>query len=282
MSAARDLVEAYVASFPDDAARDVERADPGAAAALVEALDDDAAATLLRRVTPGHAARVLEALEPRRAAAVLEAVPLGIVSNVMRRPSRETAEALLDEMPADRREALRHQLAYPADCAAGVMDALVPAIPAAATAAEARAIIERQADRLYYYLYVIDAEHRLAGVFDMAELLRAAPQDTVRSVMRTDVTWLAADAALESVFAHPGWRDLDALPVVDADRRFIGMIRHQRMRQLLAARGPADDGNEGVRTVIALGEIYWLGLCGLLQGFATSAGSPAVREEGPS
>jgi hypothetical protein len=93
----------------------------------------------------------------------------------------------------------------------------------------------------------------------------------VTRILKVNVLWLSAEAPLESVFVHPGWREFDALPVVDRDRRFLGVIRHRRMRQLVEQSRSLTDEGQAVRTVLALGEIYWLGLCGLLQGIATTA-----------
>lgn len=280
MSAARDLVEAYVRDHPDDVARRLESESAVDGAALAAGLSAEAASVVLQRLAPAQAAAVVAALEPARAAAMLEAPPLGIAAGVLRRLDRPAADAVLEELPIDRREALRHQLDYPADSAAGVMDALALVVPVAVTAGEARALLDAQSAHLYYYLYVIDADHRLVGVFDMAELIRARADQSIRQLMEPNVTWLRADAPLPSVFAHPGWRELDALPVVDADGRFLGVLRHQRMRQLHVSTAASDDDATGVRTVIALGEIYWLGLSGLLQGFAASAaGSPQDTEE---
>jgi hypothetical protein len=50
------------------------------------------------------------------------------------------------------------------------------------------------------------------------------------------------------------------------------------MRQLREERGAQSDKDGAVRTVVALGEIYWLGLCGLVQGFATAAAPESTKE----
>ncbi|HUF47959.1 MAG TPA: hypothetical protein VMM93_09085, partial [Vicinamibacterales bacterium] len=123
---------------------------------------------------------------------------------------------------------------------------------------------------------------RLVGVFDLAELQQADADQPVRAIANSSVTWLSADAPLASVFAHPGWRTLDAMPVVDDGRRFLGVLRHRTMRQLQEQDTPASGDDRTVRTVMALGEIYWLGLCGLLQGIAVTASESAAPEGGAS
>ena len=64
--------------------------------------------------------------------------------------------------------------------------------------------------------------------------------------------------------------------MVDHDGRFLGVLRHRRMRQLQEEDTPASGDDRAVRTVMALGEVYWLGLCGLLQGIAATASESAA------
>jgi predicted transcriptional regulator len=120
----------------------------------------------------------------------------------------------------------------------------------------------------------------LVGVVDVAELLQASPDRPLETVMHTNVLWLAAESSLEAVFEHPGWYQYDAMPVLAGDRRFLGVIRHRRIRQLLQTRRGAPSAAPAVTTVMALGEIYWLGLCGLLHGIASTATEAAAPENG--
>jgi Mg/Co/Ni transporter MgtE len=159
------------------------------------------------------------------------------------------------------------------------MDPLVVTAPLSASVAEARALIASHVAHLYYYIYVLDSGHRLAGVVDIAELFQAEPEQPLRTVMQTNLVWLEAESSFDAVFAHPGWCLYDALPVVGPDRRFLGVIRHRRMRQLLETHAPATPGDPGIRTMLALGEFYWLGLCGLLQGLGATAVESSERRE---
>jgi len=280
MTAAALMFEAYVGAQPDDAARRMESRPAAELATLFESLGTETIASVLQHLAPARAAAAVEAMPVETAVGILETLPVSTVANFLRGVPGGASSALLAGMPVARRDALTHQLSYPADCAAGVMDPLVVAVPQSATAAEARALLEAHVDQVYYYLYVVDPEHRIVGVFDMAELMRAAPGAPVRTFMRTSVRWLAADAPLVSVFAHPGWRDLDAMPVADAEGRLLGVLRHLKMRRLFEERSPDEEGVDGVRTVIALGELYWLGLCGVLQGFSTAPVEPVANDRG--
>lgn len=282
MSAGGALAGHYAATHPDEVARRLERMPPGDAAGVVSALPPGTAAVLLPHVAPADAARILADLPPDSAAAVARSMRIDLAASLLRRMAPARGSTLLDALPEEQAHGLRALLAHGPETAGGVMDPHVLTVPAAVTAGEARRLLEAAPAHLYYYIYVIDADHRLAGVLDLAELMQADPDAPLRTLIGPGVTWLAADAPLESVFAHPGWRTLDALPVVDRDGRFLGALRHRRMRELQEQRSAPDDGDRAVRAVMALGEIYWLGLCGLLQGIAaTATESSAAAGERP-
>lgn len=274
MSAEQVLLERFVAEYPDEVARHAEQLDPDARATLFAGLPSALGASLVQRVAPALACDGLRSMDQASAAGLVHALPIEIGASLIRRLPPEVAEPVLNALPPEHALPMRQLLDYRPDTAGAVADPLVLVVPHATSVAGARGLIETHPEHLYYYVYVVDAEHRLVGVFDVPELMRGQPADPIDRVMTSEVTWLSADATLESVFAHPGWHALDAMPVVDASGRFMGVLRHRRMRQLQEQRGAQADRDEVVRTVVALGEIYWLGLCGLLQGFATAAGTP--------
>jgi len=279
MSADQALFDRYVATHPDDVARHLERLETGTASALLAGLAPDHAALLVPRVSPNAAAEAIAALEPAAAAGVLDALPIEVVTQLLRRLSPERVSLLLEDMPAGRAEPIRRLLASAPGTAGAVMDPLAFVVPVSVSASEARDLAAAHPQRLYHYLYAVDAEHRLVGVLDLPQLMRAEPTTPIRRLMTDQVVWLSADATLETVFAHPGWHQFDALPVIDADRHVVGVLRHRRMRHLQAERAGHGGAEAGVGTVLALGEIYWLGLCGLLQGFAAAASTTTEPQE---
>jgi magnesium transporter len=221
---------------------------------------------------------VVATLDPAAAAEALTTLPLDLASSLVRRLDPVAAERLFEAMP-ETRDAIRALLIHAPNTAGGVVDPLVLTVPIAATVGETRRLIEREPGHLYYYLFVVDDAHRLAGVFDIAELMQADPAAPLSAIVKTHVVWIAAGTTLEAVVVHPGWHDFDALPVLAEDRRFLGVLRHRRVRQLAKQAQPANGNDRGVRTVIALGEIYWLGLCGLLQGISATASESVSPKE---
>jgi magnesium transporter len=279
MSATQALLAAYVDADASDVARQVERLAARDVGPLLSVLGADSAALLLPHLAPATAVGGLAEVDRGQAATILGSLEPDLAVSYLRQMQPTVADEILAALPDETAAPLRSLLAYPPESAGGVMDPLVLTAPFLATVAETRMLIERHPAHLYYYVYVVDTTHRLAGVVDLAELLQADAAQPLRMVTRPATAWLVADLPLQAVFEHVGWQRFDALPVVDSERRFLGIIRHRRMRQLAAARQPVAPNEAGVRTVMALGEVYWLGLCGLLQGIASTASAPDNRPE---
>lgn len=274
MSASAALVASYVVTHPEEVARRVERLTAGQRPAFLAALPPEVGALLLQHLSAEQAASTIVNLPAPAAARVLERLPIDVAVSLLRRVAPEDGQRLIEALEPAHVEKARALLAYPPDTAGGVMDPLVLTAPITMSIADARMLVESSPEHLYYYVYAVDASNRLAGVFDLAELYQATHDAPLRAIVTTEVVWLAASAPLKTVFAHPGWRTFDALPVVGAEHRFLGVLRHRRMRQLLEHDRPAGDAERTMHTVVALGEIYWLGLCGLLQGIAVTAADP--------
>jgi hypothetical protein len=130
-------------------------------------------------------------------------------------------------------------------------------------------------------VFVVDDEHRLVGIVRLRDLLPARRHDPLTSVMNRAVSRLPATAPRAAVLNHPGWRHFHTLPVVDSANLLLGAIAHGTVRAIfeedvLGRPSRAD----AVTTVFALGELYWLGLSGVLDGVASAVRglAPLARE----
>jgi hypothetical protein len=78
---------------------------------------------------------------------------------------------------------------------------------------------------------------------------------------------------MTTILAHPAWRDLDALPVVDAAGVFFGIVRHRTIRQL-TGQVTGDAVEPMVGALVNLGELYWTGMSAFLAGVNAPAPPP--------
>ena len=160
---------------------------------------------LLNTMTPAQIADIIEIL-PR-----VEADPL--LSVLLPDTANKVAELLS-----------RHEIRLPTIATGHFL-----AMPETATVGDALNRFRDQTQRydVIMYVYVVTEEGLLRGVIDIRELIQARPEEILGSIMTEQIVTLSpqdtlADAARE--FAKYGFR---ALPMVDQQRKLIGVVRHK-------------------------------------------------------
>lgn len=269
MSAEMRLAQGFLESHPGRAAVVLERMTPQGAAAVLSIVAPRSAGTAVAAMTGVAAADAIARLEPEDASRILASMPMDAAVGVLRSLPDDTRTAILGSMPRDIGEPLAQAVRYPAGTAGAIMDPSVFRVPEDVLVVDARTRLRRAARHLLYYVYVVDREHRLAGVLDIPELMIARPRDPVSAVMHRQVERLSAWTPVALVREHSAWRAYHAMPVVDEQERLVGAVRYQTLRRLeqQAAEGAPDASQ---MTTHALGELFRLGTTALVAGVAAS------------
>ncbi|HSE87195.1 MAG TPA: CBS domain-containing protein [Candidatus Binatia bacterium] len=271
------LSQAFLESHPRDGAVILERLPAEEAAAFLEKTPPELAARVFEPMAPLAATGCLARLSPQCAVAILTALPLNAAAGLLRRLDASVRERTLAYAPADLSMSLRRLLHYPERTAGALMEPEALALPGDIRIGEARARVRHAPHSLLSYLYVVDREQRLIGVLTLRELMLASPKTMLSSVMRSPVLRLPAHADFAAMAAHPGWRDFHVLPVVDESGAFVGVIRYEKLRGLEdTASNPA---SQAISTMLSLGELYWIGLTGMLAGVAATILPQVVQED---
>lgn len=260
---------------PHHAARLLERIAPREAGSFLAGQPPRVHAAVLVRMSPGAAAACLDAAGDAAARAVAE-LPRGAAGVVLRRLGPDARTRVLAALPAGVREALERGLRYADRTAGAVADVDAPAVAQHLTAGDARRALRGVASAPYPYVYVTDDEQRLVGVLHVRELADAPAGAPLAQMMATELVALPATAALAAVATHPGWREFDALPVVEPSGVFLGVLQHRHVR---GAAGPVPGGSLA-GTLFHLGELYWVGLSMWVPGMGPAASSGAAHSAG--
>jgi len=257
------LVTSFFQAHPDDAARILEMTPPREVAGLLGNIAPDAAAAVVQRMASLSTASCLVTMLPEQAAAaaaILAELPMDSTVRLLRRMDPAVQEALLGLLPEAMARPARLLLQYPENTAGGLMDPKAHAVPEDIPAEKVHFLIRQDPENIFYYMYVVDRDHKLTGVIDLRQLMRADPSAPVGSIMDSDVTMLPAGMDLVTLLRHPGWRDFDALPVVDEKGVFLGMIRQRLIRQMSQSAEKGGHLMESWEVLLALGELYWIGV----------------------
>jgi magnesium transporter len=169
----------------------------------------------------------------------------------------EVVEELLPRLPLEiRREILRLR-EYPEGTAGAMMTTEVAKLGETLTARKALEELGKQAENLetIYYLYVVDDDDHLKGVVSARELVSKIGKPDVKLIdlMTPDIVSVSATEDQEEVARKVAHYDLLAIPVVDGQRRLVGIITHDDVidvvreeatedAQQLAAVSPLEEG----------------------------------------
>jgi magnesium transporter len=173
-----------------------------------------------------QSALILRMKEPERQLWMRQLAPDDAADLLQAAPDAER-EALLRVLDAPTRSEVSALLAYAEDEAGGLMSPRYVRLRPDMSVDEAIAYLRRAArERVetIYYIYVVDAEHRLLGVVSFRELFAARPESRVREVMSTEVVSVREDLDQEAVANVIADSDLMAVPVLDAEGRIRGIV----------------------------------------------------------
>jgi magnesium transporter len=275
--AERRLADALVESRPGEAATALEEIDPVDGAAILSDADLDAAARVLARMLAPEGSAVLDRLPEESARGVLARLSPRVIAALLRRLPEPARQRLLELLGEDERPAVARVLEAADGTAAALMDPRVLALPADLEVRAARARVLEHPDEAHYNLYVVDRDGRLVGVLNLRELLTLPESELLSAVMNPPTWSIPAHAERLDVIAHPGWRHVHSLPVVDEGGRFLGAIRYRTLR-VLEEQAFREVDTRAASTSQALGDLYWTGVSGVVSALM-SALEPETRRD---
>jgi magnesium transporter len=200
---------ATIDTTPDliaDLGDEVKSRSANAAAAKLEAFGGAAIAATLSRLSPAFAQDVLEALPAKARERALGAASgeLARQWQVNARFDRDTIGRMMEPVLA----------AYPPD--QSVAD----------TIAKLRELVKTT---FITYVYVVDAGSRLLGIVTMRDLLFSDHASQLKNVMFRDPFALPANVQVMEAMKLVLDRHYPVYPVIDDDKRLIGLVRGQAM-----------------------------------------------------
>ena len=149
----------------------------------------------------------------------------------------DVLQDLLGRLPTeDRRDYLRLSQ-YPEGTAGAVMTTEVAKLSADWTIKQALSEIGKQSEQYetIYYLYVVDHDDHLLGLVSARQLVAGMrqPDTKISDIMETDLVTCNALEHQEVVANKVARLDLLAIPVVDQERRMLGIITHDDVIDVL-------------------------------------------------
>ena len=207
----------------------LERIHPADIALLLDELETETAVTVFELLSIEIASEVLdetggqirqelvEKVDDERLADLLDELPMDDAAEFLEDLPDEISDRLIGLMEPEEAAEVQELLAYEDETAGRLMNRDVVALRRQWTVNETFDYLRSLEDaETLHYLYVVDRDNKLIGVVPLRRLILSQPDQTIESLMYSDVASVPVTADLAKVFS-PRWRVVDAVEMtVDA------------------------------------------------------------------
>lgn len=259
-----DLGLAFLTAHPAEAARVLESLSSRDAGALFCAIPTDVGARVLASMLPTAAARILTEAPESTAVAITAAAGTQSIVAILRHVSGEMRTRLLVGLPAAVAVTVRMLLGFPEDTVGAWTDTGIVALPASFSVSSALDQLRSAAATDLDQVFVIDPDQHLLGCIGLHTLVRADPRAQVGSLIKSVGTSLSAMMPMASARSPALWERTQALPVLDRDRRLIGVLRRAATTRAMRGRNRTESDKETAESLTGtVAGSYWRIVSGL-------------------
>jgi len=184
------------------------------AASVFAQLETDEQASLIQGMSDKQILSVIDEMFMDDAVDLLEELPAGMVTRLMQ------------TCPTEMRNEINRFLSYPEDSAGSVMTSEYIDLKKHMTCAQAIDRIRQVGEEkeTVYVAYVTDSARILEGVVPLKKLLFADPETKIEEIMDTHVIYASTHDDRESVAQQISHYGILAIPVVDKEKRLVGLV----------------------------------------------------------
>ncbi len=218
----------------------ISKLHPADIAEICSELDIEEARFLYRQLDNERAADALTEMDEDLRNELLEELPSEAIAKrfVNYMDTDDAVEIIRDMDEEKQEEVLAHikdieqagdivdLLQYDEDTAGGLMSTEMVVVNENWSMPECLKEMRRQAEELddIYYIYVVDDDERLRGLFPLKKMVTSPSVSKVKHVMSTDVVSVDVDTPIDEVTLLIEKYNLVAIPVVDKINRLVGQI----------------------------------------------------------
>ena len=233
-----DLIslQAYlIEQHPADIADALELLDDEQRVVIFDLLQTDVAAEVLDETLTEITRELTNALPDEKIADLLEEMPMDDAAEVLSELQEGRAQDLIGLMEPEEAAEVQNLLSFPDDSAGRLMTTKVVRLKDSWTieqALEYTRDIDDEVETLAY-LYVVNESQQLVGVIPVWSLLTSKPGKPLSELMDPDVISVNVDTDQEEAARALSQYDFFAIPVIDHNQHFLGIITHDDVIDIL-------------------------------------------------
>ncbi|MGD9007439.1 MAG: magnesium transporter [Desulfobacteraceae bacterium] len=188
--------------------------DPADKGVLLSEMDEDVYLNLVEEIEQDDLVKIFEVMPSDDAADLIDLLPEDVSNAVLKGMRHEDSAEVTD------------LLSFEEGTAGRIMTPDFIALMEDTTAREAIASLQKEYPdvEMPFYLYVVDEYGKLAGVSSLRQLVVVPPDTPLKQFMATDVFCVQTETDQEEVAKIVARYDILAVPVVDQNRRLVGIV----------------------------------------------------------
>ncbi len=190
--------------------------------------------SILKILSPEEIANVLPKLDSLTLVEILDRIPIEELAKYLEHMPPDDAIAIIDTLSKEKKDKLTplleeyptlwKLLQYKEETAGRIMSTEFVALHEDLTVEEAIEQIRNFKEKEVFYIYVVDSRNHLVGVLSLRQLILSDPQKKLKELMNPDVIYVTVDTDQEEVARIVRKYDLLAVPVVDEDKKLVGIV----------------------------------------------------------
>ena len=199
---------------------------PDQRAPLITMLGRDFDAAALPELDESVRDQVIEELPAEQVAEVIQQLDSDEAVYLIEDLDKQEQSDILAKLPPFERAQLERSLEYPEDSAGRIMQTDLIAVPPFWSVGQTIDYMS-EADDLpdrFYEVFVVDPAYHLIGAVPLNRLLRSKRTARIETITEHDIHPIEANADQEEVARQFERYNLTSAPVVDPDRRLVGVI----------------------------------------------------------
>jgi len=253
-----NLSRHFLEEHPRESAKVLENFASDELVDFLEKYSDEIVASVIRYLMPATAVACLSGMKDTKAATILEQLGVDNAARLLRRMKNKDQMALLGSVSGSYAMRLKSILRYPAGTVGQHMSPNVFIAAENMLASDVFSAARNSTSEMQGDIFIINDAQRLVGLVDVKNLVFADPGLEINEIMHIPDAVLNARINLEYVKDHPKWRFKEALPVVDHNNIFVGVLKRSVMFEALSGDQNLNRSEETfMDTVMEVADLFW-------------------------
>lgn len=263
------IAEDFINSHTLEAIQAIEKLEYEDIADFIHKIPLDLTIKILLQMNNYKAAKCLELLNMNLAVEFIDSIDLLSAELLLRQCDKKFRNTLLDKVAPKKAAVIRKKLSYTENSVGAYMKPKVFSLQKSLTVIETKELMKKEKELIASEIFVTDETGKLEGIVQVAQLVLAEGKDQISSILTKDAPNFFVDQSIHDISDHPAWLTYRTLPVIQRSGALIGSLHFEDISKKNLKK---DTGlnKQMVETASALGELYWIGLTGLLQSITNS------------